>query len=229
MNEELLGSWLDETAMSEDTQRPLVTLSYAESLDGNISETKGEMTRLSGELSSRATHLIRSRHDGILVGIGTVISDDPQLTVRLADGPNPQPIVVDTQLRIPLSSKLLNSGIHPLIFCAADIPNTEKSRIRDTGARVIGLGRAKTGSLNLHEVLYQIRDFGITRLMIEGGGEIITSFLNSALWDRAAITIVPKWLGGYGIGPISGPLPALTNLHWIQAGDDIICLGRRFR
>src|SRR5690606_10285843 len=86
--------------------RPFVTLSYAQSLDGSIAIRSGEPLVLSGPESLCFTHHLRSIHDGILVGIGTVLSDDPQLTVRHCEGESPQPIVLDSQLRIPSTARL---------------------------------------------------------------------------------------------------------------------------
>ena len=88
------------------TGLPFVTLSYAQSLDGSIAARRGEALGLSGPESLRLTHRLRSMHDAILVGIGTVLSDNPRLTVRLVNGQNPRPIVVDSRLRIPLNCRL---------------------------------------------------------------------------------------------------------------------------
>ena len=86
--------------------RPFVTVSYAQSIDGSIASRTRQPIRLSGQLSMVLTHRLRARFDAILVGIGTVLTDNPHLTVRCAEGRNPQPVVLDTHLRIPIQSNL---------------------------------------------------------------------------------------------------------------------------
>ncbi len=106
----LFERWLEETAHLNRPGRPLVTLSYAQDLDGSIAKRRGEPTSISGPESLEFTHRLRAAHDAILVGIGTVISDDPQLNVRFAKGNDPQIVVLDSQLRLPLQSKLLENS-----------------------------------------------------------------------------------------------------------------------
>ena len=110
------------------TGLPFVTLSYAQSLDGSIAAKRGEALGLSGPESLRLTHRLRSMHDAILVGIGTVLSDNPRLTVRLVNGQNPRPIVVDSQLRIPLNCKLFHeNSVTPWVAATENIrPAAEK-------------------------------------------------------------------------------------------------------
>ena len=103
--------WLTQTRTAfagnaQAGERPFVTLCYAQSLDGSLTNRAGEKLQLSGVASTRITHQLRSLHDGILVGIGTVLSDDPQLTVRDWTGESPQPIVLDSQLRMPPAARL---------------------------------------------------------------------------------------------------------------------------
>src|SRR5205823_12555295 len=94
------------------SSRPFVTLSYAQSVDGSIAARPGQPLALSGALSMTLTHQLRAAHDAILVGIGTVLADNPRLSVRLVEGKDPQPIVADSRLRLPLSANLLYQ--HPL-------------------------------------------------------------------------------------------------------------------
>ncbi|HEX9595492.1 MAG TPA: RibD family protein, partial [Anaerolineales bacterium] len=100
-----LDEWLAASLnQAGDLDRPTVTLSYAQSLDGSIALHRGEPLTLSGPESMAMTHRLRAAHDAILVGIGTVISDDPQLNVRLVEGRNPQVVVLDSRLRLPLTA-----------------------------------------------------------------------------------------------------------------------------
>ena len=100
--------------------RPLVTLSYAQSLDGCIAARAGERLALSGPESMQLTHQFRAAHNAILVGIGTVLADNPRLTVRLVQGQDPQPVVLDSHLRIPLEASLLHNSRRPWIACLED-------------------------------------------------------------------------------------------------------------
>ena len=102
---EQVENWLCERTGVSSSDRPFITLSYAQSWDGSITTRSGETLCFSGPEATRLTHQLRSLHDGIWVGIGTVLSDDPQLTVREWEGDNPQPIVLDSQLRTPASAK----------------------------------------------------------------------------------------------------------------------------
>src|SRR5687768_4642967 len=104
--------------------RPVVTLSYAQTLDGSLA-LPGRQLIISSPESMKMTHELRAAHDGLLVGIGTVLIDDPRLTVRLADGRNPQPVVLDSRLRMPLTANLLK---HPdrRPWLAATDPDPER-------------------------------------------------------------------------------------------------------
>jgi GTP cyclohydrolase II len=109
--------------------RPFVTLAYAQSIDGSISIARGQRSALSGRESMRFTHALRAGHDGILVGVGTVVADDPELRVRLVDGPDPQPVIVDSHLRTPVGAKLLaQTGRQPWI--GTTTPGTGSSHAR---------------------------------------------------------------------------------------------------
>ena len=103
-----------EMPVPPKSQRPSVTLTYAQSLDGSITTQRGKPTAISGKESLLLTHQLRATHDAILVGIGTILADNPRLNVRLAVGPHPQPVILDSQLRFPLDAKLLQNKCSPL-------------------------------------------------------------------------------------------------------------------
>jgi len=105
-------SEFDQT--DKPTDRPVVTLSYAPRLDGSIAARLGAQLQISGEKSAIFTHQLRAVHDCVLVGVGTVLADDPKLTVRLVDGEDPQPVILDSSLRTPISSVLVKTR-KPLI------------------------------------------------------------------------------------------------------------------
>jgi riboflavin-specific deaminase-like protein len=159
------------------------------------------------------------------VGVGTVISDNPRLNVRLADGPDPLPVILDTRLRTPPNCRLAADGARPLILCGSGAPAAAEARLRGTGARVIRLQEDAEGRVDLRPALAALLKEGIGTLMVEGGTAVLGAFLSSGLWDRAAVTLAPLWLGGCGI-PIAFPA-RLEQVRWVPAGDDVLCLGWR--
>src|SRR5512145_1236608 len=134
-----IEAWMGEAeAHRRRVGRPLVTLSYAQSLDGCLTIQRGFPQALSGQASLALTHELRSAHDALLVGIGTVLADNPRLTVRLVEGKNPQPIVADSRLRLPLSANLLCQ--HPLSPWIATGEQADAGRqkvLEAAGARVL--------------------------------------------------------------------------------------------
>jgi riboflavin-specific deaminase-like protein len=211
--------------------RPFVTLSYAQSLDGSITGRAGGSLRLSGPAALRLTHQLRASHDAILVGIGTVLADDPRLTVRLVDGRNPQPIVVDTRLRFPLTANLLRDGqVRPWIAAGESAGADCARRLGEAGARVLTVATTPNGQVDLAALLARLAELGIRRVMVEGGARIITSFLAERLVDQIVLTVAPRLLGGQrAVGDLGDGLPGcrprLLNVQYDQFGDDLIVRG----
>ncbi len=176
-------------------RRPFITLSFAQSLDGCLSARSGFPFALSGEAALKLTHAIRSSHDGILVGIGTILADDPQLNVRLVDGPTPQRIILDSSLRIQLSSRLLNdNGRKPWIFYAQDMNSHSLASLRAMGVHLWSVPHNGRG-LSLPHILRILEEQGVQHLMVEGGAEIISQFIENECVDFAIVTISPMILG----------------------------------
>ena len=176
---------------------PFVTLSYAQSIDGSIAARPARPFLLSSEKSFEMTHLLRSRHDALLVGINTVLVDDPRLTVRLCKGDNPQPVVLDSLLRCPDDARLFAHPDHrPLLLTTAAASAGEIARVEAKGAFVHIVPTDNTGRMNLRAALQCLADCGVKRLMVEGGATVISSFLESRLVDYCVITLVPKLIGG---------------------------------
>lgn len=208
--------------------RPFVTLSYAQSVDGSITRRRGEPLALSGQESLTLTHQLRTGHDAILVGIGTVLADDPRLTVRLVAGPDPQPIIVDSQLRLPLTAKLLTEHPRkPIVATTSAADPRQEAALQDMGATVVRLPLTENGRVSLPALLDWLHQSGIRRLMVEGGANIITSFLAAQLVDRLVITVAPLLVGGLNaVGNLNGSgLPQLKNLHTQWLGKDMILSG----
>jgi len=177
--------------------RPFVTLSYAQSLDGCISAQPGVALALSGRQSLRLTHKLRAGHDAILVGIGTVLSDNPRLNVRLVDGANPRPIVVDSKLRLPLTCNLLTQECRPLLVATREGYDRKRGQaLEEAGAMILPLPPNHKGQVDLASLLRHLGELGINTLMVEGGARIITSFLFERLADFIVLTIAPVLVGG---------------------------------
>ncbi|MDX1601117.1 MAG: RibD family protein [Anaerolineales bacterium] len=204
--------------------RPFVTLTFAQSIDGSISARRGVRTALSGEASLTMTHTLRTLHDAILVGIGTVLVDNPLLTARAVAGPDPQPIVVDSQLRIPPECNLLKAAQPPWIACSPEVEPDLKESLVAKGATVIEIQRGP-GGIDLGRLLAELRARGVQSLMVEGGARIIRSFLESDHVDMFVVTIAPRLLAGlwpYDVPADNAALPRFDDPQWAQAGDDVV-------
>ena len=169
---------------------PTVTLKLATSLDGRIATASGESKWITGEAAREQGHRRRARHDAILVGIGTVLADDPALTVRLPDhrGPQPLRVVLDSRLRTPASAQVAQGN--SLIFTTA--------AARPIGTAEIVEGVEVAGRPNLHAVLDTLYARGVRSVLIEGGGEVAAGFLRENLIDRLEWFRAPILLGGEG-------------------------------
>lgn len=194
--------------------RPQITLAWAQSLDGSLSRTRGTPTRLSGPASQVMTHRLRAQHDAILVGIGTVLADDPALTVRVAAGPQPQPIIVDSRLRTPATCQLARRRA----WIATTTAHTPPALIA-VGVTPLRCAADAQGRVDLHDLLAQLASRGVRTLMVEGGGEILAAFLAAGVVDRVSITIAPVWLNGYRP---TLPLPPLPHAAIRRLDADIL-------
>ncbi len=222
-----LYSHLSEALPHSD--RPHLTLTFAQALDGSISVKPGVKTTLSGDASLTMTHKLRTLHDGILVGIGTVLADDPQLTARGSEGSDPQAIIVDSRLRTPPDCTLVTGDLKPWIACAPDVDPERKSQLQSLGVEIMHIPQNNVERLDLAALARALRERGVDRLMVEGGARIIHSFLQSDLVDLVVITLAPRMMNGvrpYDAGPESRGFPELTKPRWAPAGDDMVLWAR---
>lgn len=215
---------------SDRLGRPVVTLSYAQSLDGSLTTQSDARLMISGAESKKLTHQLRAVHQGIIIGIGTLLTDNPRLTARLVGGPHPQPVILDGSLRTPLDCALMHrEDLRPWIFCRPDAPAEREQALVERGAQVYRVGsEEKNGRLNLGELLRLLKNYGLASVMVEGGAEVIASFLRSRLVDQAVITIAPFWAGGVqvrGNFMQGGSLPEIIMPQIIQLGRDVVIWG----
>jgi len=176
--------------------RPWVTVKAAVSLDGKIALADGTSKWITGIEARAGAHELRAEHDGILVGIGTILKDDPELTVRLVKGSSPVRVILDTRLNTPENAKAIGKGT--VIICSEsvlDSKSCKKAALEKMGVRVATVGE-ENGHISLKEALELLAsDIGIQRLLVEGGGVIHSSFIEGGLADAAALFIAPKFLG----------------------------------
>ena len=224
---ESISDWLAAAGVRGRTR---VTLSYAQSLDGSITARRGQPLPLSGPESLTLTHRLRAMHDGILVGIGTLLSDDPSLTVRLVEGQDPQPVVLDSRLRFPTGARLLSTGGPPPWIAALEGADPQKhAALQAAGARLLFLPPGEDGRLSLPALLACLYGLGVSSLMVEGGARVITSFLAARMVDQVVITLAPLFVGGLpavdAILPSLPNFPRLQNIEYQRLGDDLIVYG----
>ena len=211
-------------------QRPVVMVSYAQSLDGSVALRRGEPLALSSQPSLAFTHRLRANHDAILVGVGTVLADNPRLTVRLVAGSSPQPVVLDTHLRFPTGAALLDQPRLPWIVTGPEVNAAKRMALQDKGVSVLALPLDAAGRVTLPALLAVLRARGVRRLMVEGGAAVLTSFLVGRWVDFLAVTVSPLLVGG--LHALTNPLastetalPRLRNPQWVQMGPDLVIWG----
>ena len=213
--------------LQEVAGRTAVTLSYAQTLDGAIARHAGQPFRISGEAAMRMTHQLRAGHDGVLVGLGTVLADDPRLTVRLVDGFSPRPIVLDSQLRLPLTAKLWQHPQRPLIATTAEASAVRQAALEAAGATVLRLPATAEGRVSLPHLVQALPGLGLHTLMVEGGAQVIGGFLAAQVVDWLVVTVGMQ-LGG-GLAAVGRPLPHLPRLepaHQRPFGADWVVWGK---
>jgi GTP cyclohydrolase II len=218
-------------ACRRERRRPLVTLTYAQSLDGSIAARAGHPLAISGPESQAFTHSLRAAHDAILVGIGTVLADNPRLNVRLVPGKNPQPILLDSRLRFPSYANLLKDGNLPWVITTPTAAASRQEDLEKQGARVFRLPEGSCGGIDLTALLAKLGQMGITSLMVEGGAQVITSFITSQLVDQVIVTVAPVLVGGLRVLESSlslplGDFPRLTQVSFHQVGEDLVLWGK---
>jgi diaminohydroxyphosphoribosylaminopyrimidine deaminase/5-amino-6-(5-phosphoribosylamino)uracil reductase len=181
-------------------RRPFVQLKLAVSLDGRIATKTGDSRWISSEASRTEGHRLRRKFMSVLVGVQTVLSDDPLLTVRHVVGPNPVPVVLDRRGRCPPTARLL--GEHPSPIVATATADVEQ-KLCSGGARIWRLSDG-AGGIDLRRLLADLAESGIDSVLIEGGGETAAAFLNAGLVDKVSLFIAPILIGGRGAVPAFG-------------------------
>lgn len=240
---------------AQSAPRPFVTLTFATSLDSSLSLAPGVQTKLSGPGSKAMTHFLRSRHSAILVGVSTVLADDPGLNCRIAGAASqPRPIIIDPHLRWKPahSSRVLETcrnglGLAPYILTAiepSEWPTESVQLLHEHGGKFIFIASTHSGDegrmrFDWRDVFEALGAEGHTSVMVEGGGQIINSLLEPTyhqLVDSVIVTIAPTWLGQGGVvvspnrtkDDQGNPVPAarLSSISWHPFGEDVVLCGK---
>ncbi len=218
-----------------ETGLPFVTLKTAMSLDGKTATRSGDSRWISGETARERTRRMRSEVDAVLVGIGTVLADDPLLTTRAAGaGRDAAAVVVDSRARTPREARLLHrDSAAPVLIAVTDgAPGERVAALRQAGAEVIVCGAAQ-GRVDLRDLISQLGERGMLHVLCEGGGTLAAGLLQAGLIDKVLFVIAPRLLGGREAPtPLAGDGvarlcegAALRNLTVERVGDDILVEG----
>lgn len=214
-------------------KEPFVILKIAASLDGKVATRNGESKWITGESSRRLVHQIRDQVDGILVGIGTVLKDDPMLTARTKGGRDPYRVILDSRLRIPEKARVIDQNPEKTILATTELAPKERVEwFEKRGVKVLVLD-SLDGRVNLTSLLSRLGEMEIMSLLVEGGSEVNGSFLNQGLFDKVLLFFSPKFLGGNqapgifggkGIDKLEEAL-CLSKLKIKKVGEDILLEG----
>jgi len=176
-------------------KEPFIILKAAATLDGKIATSEGDSKWISGEASRHFVHRLRSQVDGVLVGIGTVLKDDPQLTARVRGGRDPYRIVVDTRLRIREEARIFGDSPSKAIVATTELASRDRvEKIEKMGARVLILD-SKDERVDLPGLLSKLGEIGMVSVMAEGGSRINGSLLDGGLIDKVLLFLSAKLIG----------------------------------
>lgn len=222
-------------------KRPYVTLKYAMTIDGKIATFSGKSKWITSEEARKHTHLNRGKNMAIMVGIGTVLSDNPSLTCRYGDGLNPVRIICDTNLKVPLDAEVVtscselkeNDRLPRTIVATASSDAQKISSLKSLGIEVLNVNKDESGYLNLRSLMNKIGELGIDSLILEGGGTLAWSAVQSGIVDKVQAYVAPKIFGGASAkSPVEGkgfmnPDMALKleNTYISQIDDDFLLEG----
>jgi diaminohydroxyphosphoribosylaminopyrimidine deaminase/5-amino-6-(5-phosphoribosylamino)uracil reductase len=221
-----------------EEKRPMVTLKLATSLDGRVATRAGESRWITGETARARGHGLRARHDAILIGIGTALADDPELTCRLPGlgDRSPVRIVADGQLRLPLTGRLaaMAGTIPTWVITGVGVEAARAAALIERGVAVIAVPRDEDGRPDLAAALAALAERGVTRVLAEGGPQLAAALLRKKLVDRLEWFRAPRLIGGDGL-PALGPLgverleqaTGLVLVGVARAGEDLVESYRR--
>ena len=214
----------------EPPWRPYVALKYAQTLDGRIASRTGDSKWISGEEERRISHALRATSDAVLIGVGTVLIDDPQLTVRLVPGASPLRVILDSTLRVPSHARILDDDACTMVISTRRALAGSRLVLRDRGVAVHSVSAHPAG-VDAAAALRLLRGLGVRSVLVEGGHRVLTSFLKARLADRVIVGIAPTILGAgtdsvgdLDIASVTDGL-RIANPSVYRAGDDLLLAG----
>lgn len=181
-----------------------VIMNGAMTVDGKIATASGD-SKISSKVDLVRVHKLRASVDAIVVGISTILADDPRLTVRLVKGKNPVRVIVDSKGRIPIDSQIVRTAckIKTIVAVTDQAPEEKIHKLEGMGAQVTVISEGKKGhsaavphGVNLKELFWRLEKMGLRSILVEGGGELNWSLLRLRLVDKLIVTIAPKIVGG---------------------------------
>ncbi|MUG71666.1 bifunctional diaminohydroxyphosphoribosylaminopyrimidine deaminase/5-amino-6-(5-phosphoribosylamino)uracil reductase RibD [Paenibacillus validus] len=216
------------------TGRPFVTVKSASTLDGKVAAKTGDSKWITGDASRAQGHLLRHRHQAILVGIGTVLADDPALTTRLeVPGLNPIRVVADSTLRLPPDARLVRDGAAPVVVLTTErAPQERRRALEARGVRMVDCGPGP--AVNLNAAMRRLGELEIGSLLVEGGGKLSGALLAAGLVDKLVLFLAPKIIGGGALAPGNFDFPGfetmsraikLERLQVERCGEDVCLSG----
>jgi diaminohydroxyphosphoribosylaminopyrimidine deaminase/5-amino-6-(5-phosphoribosylamino)uracil reductase len=214
-------------------KEPFVILKVAATLDGKMATRNGDSKWISGEASRRFVHKLRDQVDGVLVGIGTVLKDDPMLTARIRGGRDPYRIILDSQLKIPEEAKVIGSNPAKAIIASTELaPKDKIEKLEKRGVKIL-IFDSIGGKVNLRACLSKLGEIGMTNLLVEGGSQVNGSFLDEGLIDKLLLFLSPRLMGdhqalgifgGEGVSNLQEAI-ALKEIKTKRVGEDIFLEG----
>lgn len=215
------------------TESPYVTMKYAMTLDGKIAAYTGKSKWVTGEKAREHVQLQRHINSGIMVGVGTVLTDDPLLTCRMPGCKNPVRIICDSQLRIPLNSQIVRTAVTvPTVIATCCTEKSKHDDLHEAGCHIITVGD-KNGQVDLKELMEKLGREKLDSILLEGGGTLNWSALESGIVQKVQAYIAPKLFGGASAKtPVEGrgfpsPLSSLrlADSTITRLGDDFLIEG----
>lgn len=174
-----------------------VTLKYAQTLDGRIATSKGSSKWISNRKSREYSHRLRSSNDAVLVGVNTILKDNPLLTARLVQGKNPLRVIVDSRLRTPLNARIIRDikSAPVLIATTRKAPLKRMRQFKKKGVDIAIIVEDKQGEVDFKRLIRALSKRGVKSMLVEGGSRVLTSFLKNKLADRLIVFVAPKIMG----------------------------------
>ncbi len=218
-SEKNISGSMFEPILRAPPERPFIVAQLGQSLDGRIATVSGDSRWISGPFALDHLHRLRAHVDAVIVGIGTIIADDPQLTVRRVEGPQPVRVIIDPNGRLPASARCLSVGDKPCLIV------TDGERPAPGGAEML-IVKSSAPRLAPADIAQALFERGLKKILVEGGAATVSNFIAAEVVDRLHILVAPVILGSgiHGlslppIGKLSEALRPETSVHILDGGD----------